>query len=240
MSARSLEFDLCKRVGEQKEFSQRGFLLERIRLISLSHWFPQDACYQCLNSVLKAEVVFKGLKLERVFPSLLALLSLPGSLQKESKKSSLCKENYPSKCNVLFRAASLHHLQPPPLLKKIWISVLKLKYNFMTLWAATALLTLCWFSLLAQVRAAMPDWVYLYAELRCFDRHSSSGWGRGGGGSEFTFPLVDRLNFTSRFKKGMFSGRDEGKVQAASACEESYAWGNFKMQNRKIFQGRSD
>lgn len=38
--------------------SQRGFLLERIRLISLSHWFTQDACYQCLNSVLKAEVDF--------------------------------------------------------------------------------------------------------------------------------------------------------------------------------------
>lgn len=73
-----------------KAVSQRGFLLERIRLISLSHWFPQDACYQCLNSFLKAEVVFKDQKLERVFLSLLAVLSSHGCLQKESKSTS-CK-----------------------------------------------------------------------------------------------------------------------------------------------------
>lgn len=60
MSVKSLEFDLCGRVGEQKEF-----VLERIRLISLSHWFPQGACYQCLNSVLKAEVDFLMFKKAR-------------------------------------------------------------------------------------------------------------------------------------------------------------------------------
>lgn len=58
--------DVCEKpgvwlVGESwrtEGVPQRGFLLERIRLISLRHWFPQDACYQCLNSVLKAEVDF--------------------------------------------------------------------------------------------------------------------------------------------------------------------------------------
>lgn len=63
-ASKTCSCDICEKPGvwivseswRTDGVSQRGFLLERIRLISLT--FPEDACYQCLNSILKAEVDF--------------------------------------------------------------------------------------------------------------------------------------------------------------------------------------
>lgn len=49
--------------------------------------------------------------------------------------------------------------------------------TFMTVRAATELLTFCWCSLTSSgVRCCARLPLYLYAALRCFDQHSGSGW----------------------------------------------------------------
>lgn len=155
------------------------------------------------------------------------MLSSHGSLQKESKKSSSCKKNYPSKCNVLFRATSLHHLQPPLLHKKIWIYPHKLKCTFIKVrarllfWHLVHFPCLCRWAPLSQAECiCMHHWdalinIAALAEGGVWERHG-------------------RTECQLQSQKGTFSDRDEDEAlvaQVLSTCEESLTWTSLKYKN---------
>lgn len=91
----------------------------------------------------------------------------------------------------------------------------------MTVWAATALLTFCWFSPLAQVRAAKP-----VCECICMQHWDAliniAALAEGGVGEGQIYILVHgQTEFQLQSQKGMYSGREAHAAQTASTCEES-------------------
>lgn len=136
--------------------------------------------------------------------------------------------------NVMFYSQSLLFiilaLLPYP--QNIWIYFHKLKCSFMTVWAATEPLTLCWCSLLVQVHATKTARlrVYLYAALQDFDLHSGSRM-RGEGGSDF-----HSRSWADRFVTPESKGHTEWQSGRWSSCSSSSVsmWGNSNMRHLTV------